>query len=83
MTAATAASNNVATTMSFGPGGINVSADMSTRDARAAALGPDGKPIPDGWARGLGERQYGWLVDSYRMRVDDDNVHGGGNRHGA
>ena len=35
------------------------------------------------WSNGLGERQYEWLVDCYRMRVDDDCTHGGGKRHGA
>lgn len=29
--------------------------------------------VPDGWAAGLSEREkYEWLVDCYRMRVDDD-----------
>lgn len=34
------------------------------------------------WSNGLGNRQYEWLVDCYRMRVDDDCTHGNGKRHG-
>ena len=35
------------------------------------------------WATGLSEAEkYEWLVDCYRMRVDDDYAWGGGNLHG-
>ncbi|KAL4447812.1 hypothetical protein ABPG75_005031 [Micractinium tetrahymenae] len=38
---------------------------------------------PDGWARGLTlAEQYEWLVDCYRMRVDDDMYWGAGKLHG-
>ena len=38
---------------------------------------------PSVWARGLSQgKQYEWLVDCYRMRVDDDYALGGGNLHG-
>ena len=36
------------------------------------------------WARGLSvAKQHEWLVDCYRMRVDDDMCWGGGHLHGA
>ena len=37
----------------------------------------------NGWRRGLSEAKAAeWLVDSYRMRVDDDEAWGGGYLHG-
>ena len=42
-----------------------------------------GMPGPSGWAQGLTlDKQYEWLIDCYRMRVDDDYAWGGGNLHG-
>lgn len=36
------------------------------------------KPTPSGWAEGLSrEKAAEWLVDCYRMRVDDDYAWGG------
>lgn len=56
---------------------------------------PNGVPVPPqtggttqannsaSWASGLDQtKRYEWLVDCYRMRVDDDYVWGGGNLHG-
>jgi len=40
-------------------------------------------PGPASWANGLSPaKQAEWLVDCYRMRVDDDYAWGGGNLHG-
>ena len=40
-------------------------------------------PPPDAWAGGLTkEKQYEFLVDVYRLRVDDDYAWGGGWLHG-
>ncbi|GAB4817278.1 hypothetical protein N2152v2_004324 [Parachlorella kessleri] len=40
-------------------------------------------PGPAAWATGLSQaKRYEWLVDCYRMRIDDDYVYGGGNLHG-
>ncbi len=48
----------------------------------SAPLPPAG-PRPDAWAAGLTRsQQQEWLVDCYRMRVDDDMCWGGGNLHG-
>jgi len=79
--------------MSFDGSGITVgdmvppqqaaAVPVPPQQAAAVPKGADGRPVPDGWARGLGERRYEWLVDCYRMRVDDDYTHGGGNLHGA
>ena len=57
--------------------------------------GGGGQPMPNasmfdsgglegaGWARGLsGTKQREWLIDCYRMRVDDDYCWGGGFLHG-
>ncbi|WIA33296.1 hypothetical protein OEZ86_006436 [Tetradesmus obliquus] len=42
-----------------------------------------GIPGPAAWASGLTHAQQAeWLVDCYRMRVDDDYCWGGGNIHG-
>lgn len=39
--------------------------------------------LANGWRRGLSEEKAAeWLVDCYRMRLDDDYVWGGGNTHG-
>ena len=36
-------------------------------------------PTPAGWAAGLSsDKQAEWLVDCYRMRLDDDYAWGGG-----
>ena len=36
-----------------------------------------------GWHKGLEpQQQYEWLVDCYRVRVDDDYAYGGGCLHG-
>jgi hypothetical protein len=44
---------------------------------------PGNLPAPDGWARGLAKaQQLEWLVDCYRMRVDDDYAWGGSHLHG-
>jgi hypothetical protein len=46
----------------------------------SAAAGPfgGGNPPPTQWAAGLSpKKQHVWLVDCYRMRVDDDMVYGG------
>lgn len=38
---------------------------------------------PSAWAKGLtGPKQHEWLIDCYRMRIDDDHRWGGGNVHG-
>lgn len=38
---------------------------------------------PAAWALGLSPAQQAeWFVDCYRMRVDDDYVHGGGDLRG-
>ena len=34
-------------------------------------------PEASSWANGLGEKQYEWFVDCYRMRVDDMYAYGG------
>jgi predicted alpha/beta hydrolase family esterase len=41
-------------------------------------------PLPAAvWSVGLtGSLKYEWLVNCYRMRVDDDCTHGGGKKHG-
>ena len=40
-------------------------------------------PPADAWAIGLsGKHRYEWFVNSYRLRVDDDYVWGGGYLHG-
>ena len=62
------------------------------RGAFAGALGGDsadpagagsGLPQTAQWASGLGAGQrVEWLVDCYRLRVDDDYCWGGGNLHG-
>lgn len=55
---------------------INVTAHEPT-DLQA------GPPDPSDWARGLPPaKQAEWLVDCYRMRVDDDYCWGGGYLHG-
>jgi hypothetical protein len=44
---------------------------------------PGELPAPDGWALGLTQaQQQEWLVDCYRMRVDDDYAWGGCHLHG-
>lgn len=53
--------------------------------ARSADLGEAGValPAPSAWARGLSPAmQHEWLVDCYRMRVDDDYAWGGGELRG-
>lgn len=43
---------------------------------------PSEKPAA-AWSVGLsGGKKYEWLVNCYRMRVDDDCTHGGGKKHG-
>lgn len=53
----------------------------SAAEAAAAAgirRGPATQPGPAEWARGMRpEQQREWLVDCYRMRVDDDYAWGG------
>lgn len=41
-------------------------------------------PAASSWSRGFASpsKMYEWLVDCYRMRVDDDYAYGGGNTHG-
>ena len=49
------------------------------------AAAPPGPRLPDpaSWAQGLSQpKKYEWLVDCYRMRVDDDYAMGGGNLRG-
>eukprot|EP00435_Cladocopium_sp_Y103_P067677 s282_g30.t1 len=51
----------------------------------AEACGPfaNGGPSPVAWSRGLNPSQrHEWLVDCYRMRLDDDYAWGGCNLHG-
>ena len=51
--------------------------------APSAAGLKDEVPEASAWAEGLNKReQLVWLVDCYRMRLDDDYVHGGGYLHG-
>ena len=49
------------------------------------ATAPPGPRLPDpaSWDQGLSQpKKYEWLVDCYRMRVDDDYAMGGGNLRG-
>eukprot|EP00808_Paulinella_micropora_P004861 g46328.t1 len=52
--------------------------------AQPQQVPPSGADMsPAAWARGLApDKQREWLVDCYRMRVDDDYAWGGGNLHG-
>ena len=60
-------------------------AGMEELEGRLAGLGrpqevprPQGVPGPASWAAGLGPRQQQeWLVDCYRLRVDDNYALGG------
>eukprot|EP00928_Gymnodinium_smaydae_P034124 TRINITY_DN24262_c0_g1_i2.p1 TRINITY_DN24262_c0_g1~~TRINITY_DN24262_c0_g1_i2.p1 ORF type:complete len:772 (-),score=97.50 TRINITY_DN24262_c0_g1_i2:135-2450(-) len=57
----------------------------SMSDSAAKAVGSAGGSLPKAaaWAAGLPKaKQYEWLVDCYRMRVDDDYAWGGGNLRG-
>ncbi|MEW5311679.1 MAG: hypothetical protein WDW38_003374 [Sanguina aurantia] len=54
-------------------------AGTSSAGASVRAFGPPASS----WAEGLGSAERAeWLVDCYRMRVDDDYVNGGCNLHG-
>lgn len=60
--------------------------DSHYRNGAGSAAGPAGgfpMPAASSWARGLSKHQRAeWVVDCYRMRVDDDYAWGGGNLHG-
>jgi hypothetical protein len=49
------------------------------RGARHSRRAEQGEPSPSAWAAGLNpSEQHEWLVDCYRIRVDDTMVYGGG-----
>ena len=63
------------------PGAPAVSRASTAQEATRSFL--PNNSVPDAWMQGLSEaKQHEWLVDCYRMRLDDDYAWGGCNLHG-
>ncbi|CAE8620993.1 unnamed protein product [Polarella glacialis] len=62
---------------------ITAGPQVARGQAQAPGTIPSSLPEPSAWANGLSpSMQREWLVDCYRMRVDDDYAWGGGNLRG-